>query len=264
MNRWLRIFILVFCLFPFGKYALGQLSLGLPTLTGVQTGDVISLPVTCFSGFDSIVAIQFVVTWDTSVIKFLSTQDYNIPQLESADFVYDHANQLLRFVYVAPSNAEITLPDSTKLFSIRYRVTGPTNSGTTVEITESIPTYFEVTAANGNIYNISNTTIKNGFVPVGYNVSTSNPSKLPKGMVDIYPNPAIDQFYISSDLEQPTPAKLSIFTMDGVLLTTFAAKLDKNAPILVDCQTCQQNTLHYLLIQTDQWSLRKPIVFTRK
>lgn len=267
MNTRLHFILLLICLFSFGKSAVGQLSLGMPTLTNVTTGDYIMVPFIAYSGFDSIESAQFVIAWDSTVLKYDTVLNFQLPQLSPSNFGYQPTfADILRFAWTAPNvdGKGVTLPPNTTLFSIRFLIKGPVNAGTSLSITEAPPTYFEIIKAGGTIFTLSNTTIQNGFVPVGYNVSASEPdAKFPEG-INIYPNPANGSLFIETNTAFSGPIKLAITSPDGKIFTTFAENLTAGVPLRIDLNFIDRNTLLYLLIQTDQWSGSSPIVFTKE
>ena len=268
MNIRLRILFFTVCLTFLCQILFGQISLCLPTLADVQSGEMVEVPLIIPSGFDSVESIQFVVRWDSTVLRFLSTSSYGINGLDGADFGYNTAQaNLLRLAYTAPNlNGQgVTAAPNTILFKIKFLVVGPTNSGSPLSITEEPPTtYFEILRSGGQIFTLSNTTIKNGFAPIGYNVSVIEPFGLTESKIEVYPNPANHFVYLKSNHFGTVQAKLSLCSADGLILHTFVAELTKDSPFKLNLDAFNRNTLVYLLIQTDQWSERTPIVFTRE
>jgi Cohesin domain len=267
MSLRLRFFFIAWLvlLLDHGVYAQQQLSLGIPTLANVLPGDVVTLPVIAYSGLDSVTALQFVIKWDSTVLSYLTTTQYGLPQMAPSNFGFSNQANLLRFVYTDPnilSGAGVSVPDSTTLFAIRFRVIGPINSASPVQITEEIPTtYFEVIEANGTVYTLANTIIRNGFVPVGYNVSTLDIAGTPSPHITLFPNPVVsDDIFVTSDI-QATNAQLTLFSGNGQMLCTFVTDLLANVPTRLNRCGRVENTLFFLLIQTDSWSEYKPIVF---
>ncbi len=263
MHIWLRIGIFIFYL-SFSSSLFGQLSFGIPTLSNVQSGDVIDVPVIVYQGFDSVEAVQFVVKWDTTVLSYLDVQNFGLPGLNASHFGFSPDNSsLLRFAYIDPNISQgdgVSVSDSTVLFRIKFRVVGATNSASTVQITEETPTtYFEVIQANGTIYNLSQVSIKTGFVPVGYNVATVAPALLSNSFL-LYPQPCQHTLNISSPIDL-NHNLVTLHSLDGQILWSTNVVAYAQTPFSFDFSHITRNTLLYLLIHTDQGLVYKPIVF---
>ncbi|MFN0014902.1 MAG: cohesin domain-containing protein [Saprospiraceae bacterium] len=169
-----------------------QVGFSLPVVNQAMPGGIVAMPVTV-SNFDSIVVVQFVIQWDPQVISFLNVTSLNLPGLKLDDFnTMDAPNGMLRFVYEAPNvQSGVTLTDNTIIFRVRFLVVGQQNQGTPVIFTESPPTDFEVVKAGTPPigYDMEDCDLNNGYVAVGFTLSTDwldDPNTLP---VSVSPNP---------------------------------------------------------------------------
>jgi Cohesin domain len=264
--------MLLLCgLFSVNSIATGQqISFGLPNLSFVQPGTQVSLPLTAISGFDSVESVQFVVKWDTAVLKFVGVQDFNLPGMALSNFGYSTARpDLLRFAYTNPNlldKAGVKLPPNKALFSIKFDVVGSINSGTPVVITEDLgfpSTYFELVRTNGSIFNLTKVAIKNGFVAVGYQY-TALEELINQHRISIFPNPTSGLVSIRTLSKENLTAHISIYTPEGVQLNKRDYQLVEGAPLQVDVSEFRIASMLYLLIQTDQWSEYVPIVFHKE
>jgi hypothetical protein len=263
MHIWLRICIFIFFLTS-SSSLFSQLSFGIPTLSDIQSGDVVLVPVFVYNGFDSIESIQFVVKWDTTVLRYVDVQNFGLPGLSPTNFGFspDQSN-LLRFAYTDPNILQgdgVTVSDTSALFYIKFQVIGATNSASTIVITEEPPTtYFEVIAASGTVYLLGNTTVRTGFVPVGYNLSTQNAHEAIRVLT--YPNPVTHTLTLEASVDI-IDLPVSIFTQNGQTIWSKHVVAYAHTPYSIDLsQINVSNSLLYLLIHTDHGPVYKPIVF---
>jgi Cohesin domain len=259
----LRISIVCTLLALFCQCLNAQISFGVPTLSNLQPGDEVLIPVTAISGFDSVESIQFVVKWDSTVLKYVGTQNYGLPQLTASNFGTNRGD-LVRFAYTDPnvlSGKGITVPNNTVLFVVKLKVIGPINSGSPIQITEDQPiTYFEIILANGKIFTLSNTSITNGFAPVGYNLMATNVPFIPFE-ISLFPNPATDHVWLTTRETTSEDVQLTILSAEGKTLKNLTFRLYPDIPYRVDLRDLPRGSINFLLIRADIRSAIKPIVF---
>lgn len=261
----LRFYILISVLTFLSQSGYSQITFGIPTFANLQPGEVVTVPAITYSGFDSVESIQFVVKWDSTVLRFEGTQNYNLPQLNTSNFGYmaSQAN-LVRFAYTAPnviSGAGVSVAANTTLFSVKLKVIGAVNSGSPIQITEEIPTtYFEIITTGGKIYTIQNTGITNGFAPVGYTLSAPSPADQ-QVQIKVYPNPTTDFLLIDTPVAEATEAMIQLVGTDGKLLYSQKALLHESAPYKLNLSDLRKDDISFLLIQTGKWTACRPIVF---
>jgi hypothetical protein len=240
-----------------------QISIGVPSFGNLQPGAEVLVPVTVYDGFDSIESIQFVIKWDSTVLRFVGTQSYGLPQMTASSFGSNRAD-LVRFAYTDPNvlaGKGVTVPDSTVLFVVKLKVVGPINSGSPIQITEDVPiTYFEIIKANGKIFTLNNTTIKDGFAAVGYPLAAKDITSLSSN-IEVFPNPAIDYVWLS--IKEPISGEvlISVFDLDGKELRKFTSSIQNGIPYRVDLRDLPRSSINFLLIRADNRSAIKPIVF---
>lgn len=198
--------------------------LSLPTYNEAAGGSIISVPVTV-SNFDSIISIGMVLHWDPAVIRFIGVTDYNttFPDFNSDDIGITNAvdGGELRVVWFRFSPVGFSIPDGDTLFTIRYRVSGPLNSGTPIVVTELNPSLiFEIQKASGQTYSLQDMDLEDGFVAIGYTVSDTNIQQETISYA-ISPNPAYsnDELFIHFENNtKETTAKISVLTLGGKLI----------------------------------------------
>lgn len=189
----------------------------LPVLNQQATGNIVTLPIKVVN-FDSVLAAQFVIRWDPSILGFFSVSGYNLPNLNGQAFNITNAldSGLIRFAWESPNNIMGTSkPDSTEIFRLKFSVLGPLLSGSQVKITESFPTYFEIikaTATGGlTAINLSQAGLTQGFVAIGYTVDAKEPGLSALDAV-LFPNPAQSTAHLRLDL--PTPSDVALCITD--------------------------------------------------
>jgi hypothetical protein len=215
-QRLLSVVFSIFCLFNLSA----QVGFSIPDISNAQAGDILDLPITV-TNFDSIVASQFVIRWDPSVVQFQSTGNYNLPDLDEGKFGIDHAvdSGYVRFVWWYYTAAGTTKPNNTSIFHIKLKVIGPINSGTTVVMTQLPPlTFFEVVKADNTSFNASQVNINNGFVAVGYQPVSSIPVTNFDLSVKTFPNPIIDNLHINFILPTSGKVKINVIDNQGVII----------------------------------------------
>ncbi len=210
----LQAWLLLACALP----AFGQpLGLSLPVINNAVPGQIVAMPLTV-TNFDSVVSAQFVVAWDPAVLSLLTISNFNLPNLDLEDFNFnDTSNGVLRFLWLGPVDGA-TVPNGSAIYLMLFQVVGPQNSGSAVSVTELPPlTFFEMTTANGEILEINDVNIQNGFVAVGYAVGTSSADEA-LWPVQVYPNPVTEASKVYFELEEAGAVSLEWFDGSGRLL----------------------------------------------
>ena len=240
-----------------------QVGFSLPVLNNVQPGTVVTMPVKIFN-FDSIIGAQFVIQWDTQVLNFLTVLAYNLPNMSNEDFGTGDAHRgLLRFAWEAPSvNNGYTAADGTSIFLIKFSVVGQNNQGTSVIFTEDDPmTIFEVVQKGQPPFGIEDCSISNGYVAVGFTLSTdwmAGQNTLP---VTIFPNPFTISTTATFDLDSST--ELQMVLTDAAGHPVFDKKMSYSAGrhgMEIASDQLQENGIYYLILRTATGSCIRPLV----
>lgn len=156
---------------------------------------------------DSAVAVQLVVRWDPAVLQYTNIDNLMLGDLSFADFntarALDSGYVRMQWEGATSLPPGTSVPDSSTIFRMRFKVIGPDTSSTPVKITELLtfpPLNFEVIkvqADTSNVaYGLSDCLPSNGFVAVGYTVSAEEPEAL-EIPLSISPNP----FLVSAQLD---------------------------------------------------------------
>ncbi|MEM1119908.1 MAG: gliding motility-associated C-terminal domain-containing protein, partial [Bacteroidota bacterium] len=110
------------------------------------------------SGFDDIISVTGNIGWDTSVIKFTEVKNFEHFQ-EDQFFVpmndeTGESSNRAKFSYIDFNLATLTLPDSTRIFTLCYEVVGNSGANTKIEIINTTEEPTEVSQDdNGNQFN---------------------------------------------------------------------------------------------------------------
>jgi hypothetical protein len=213
----LVVFYTIFCLFNLSA----QVGFSIPDISNAQAGEILDLPITV-TNFDSIVASQFVIRWDPSVLQFQSTSNYNLPDLDEGKFGVNQAldSGFVRLVWVYYTAAGTSKPDNTSIFHIKLKVIGPVNSGSIIAITEISPqTLIEVVKADNTAYGPSQINIDNGFVAVGYvPVSATWTAQKIDFKINTFPNPIIDNLHINFTLPFSEKVQINVIDNQGLII----------------------------------------------
>ncbi|RMG79229.1 MAG: hypothetical protein D6714_16725, partial [Bacteroidetes bacterium] len=113
-------------------------------------------------GFTNIVSMQYSVTFDPNILQFTSTQNYNLPDLSSANFgTSGAANGVITFSWIDPNTTGVTLPDNTVIYEICFDAVGSAGQVSSVSFSDT-PTVVEIGTTTGVI----NPVLENGSVTI--------------------------------------------------------------------------------------------------
>ncbi len=258
-----RLLLILVSLWLFSLSRLpAQVGFTLPVLNNVNSGTIVTLPVTV-SNFDSIVGTQFVIQWDPQVLSFLSVLGYNLAGMTSDDFGLNQTGDgIIRFAWEAPSlSSGVTVANGTAIFLVKFSVTGQVNQGTSLMFTENPPTIFEVVQVGHPPFGMSGCSINNGYVAVGFTLSTNwidDANTLP---VTVSPNPFAVSTRATVDLE--TAADVQLVLTDAAGHPVLEKKLSLPAGqhgMEIASDQLQENGIYYLIIRTASRSCIRPLV----
>lgn len=261
MIQRLLLILVSLWLFPLSNTS-AQVGFSLPVLNNVNTGTIVTLPVTV-SNFDSIVGTQFVIQWDPAVLSFLSVLNYNLAGMTSDDFgLAETTSGILRFAWEAPAlSTGVTVADGTAIFLVKFSVVGQTNQGSSLMFTEIPPTVFEVVQVGHPPFGMPQCTVNNGYVAVGFALSTNwidDENTLP---VSISPNPFAVTTKVVVDMD--TGGALQMVLTDASGHPVYEKKMSLAAGqhgMEIASDQLQENGIYYLIIRTATRSCIRPLV----
>jgi hypothetical protein len=239
-----------------------QVGFSLPVVNDVDPGTNIILPLTV-SNFDSIGGIQFVIQWDTQVLTLINVINYNLPGMSNEDFgLLDAPNGILRFAWESPFiNSGVTVADSTAIFRLRFRAVGNNNQGSSIIFTEIPPTEFEVVKAGYPPFGINDCTLENGYVAIGFSVSTNwvqGRNTLP---LTISPNPFSTMTTATFDLDTAADVYMVLTDASGhpVLDKKMSLPAGRHGTEIASDQL-RENGIYYLILRTNTHLCIRPLV----
>ncbi len=147
--------------------------------TSADPGSNFCIPITAES-FDDIIAFQYSMNWDPSILMFTGTQNYNANLIALGPSSFNNSEPgVLRTTWNNPSNLPITLNDGETLYEICFDVIGSAGQIGTVSFSD-MPLDIEITDSNGpNVIlspNSASITITNAG---GFNVNPSDVNACP-------------------------------------------------------------------------------------
>lgn len=200
-----------------------QIGLSLPVINDINPNDLVNFHVKV-TGFDSIVGMQYVISWDPEVFEFVSVVVYNdnLPELDIEDFGTTQAldSGIVRLLWVYSNLlGGVTLPDQTPIFRVRLKAIGAVGSGSEIIFMQDLLTPFELARANSDSsltsYNINQVALTQGFGAIGYTVATDEPSGSDDFSLRIFPNPFSDKTFVQFDLKTASDVELVVTDAAG-------------------------------------------------
>lgn len=156
---------------------------------------------------DSVVAMQMVIRWDPTVLRYFTIDQINLGDLSGSDFNTTHAldSGFVRLQWEGATSLPpgTSVPDSSTIFRMRFKVIGSDSTCSPVNVTEILdfpPLNFEVVKVlpdTSNVgYNLNQCPHTNGFICVGFTSPTAEPqaNTIP---ASLSPNP----FSVSAELQ---------------------------------------------------------------
>lgn len=208
-----------------------------PFLNNAAPGSNKLLPLRVVN-FDSAVALQLVVRWDPSVLKYINIDQMNLPGLVGSDFNTSHAidSGYIRLQWEGDTSLPpgISVADSSIIFRLRFNVIGQCDTGSAVRVTELLtfpPTNFELVKVlpdTSNVgYDLEDCPHTDGFVAVCYTVDAQEPraTEIP---VSLSPNPFGESSHLQFELTET--ADVQVLVADAMGRIVLEKNLFKAAP----------------------------------
>lgn len=186
-----------------------------PSLTVDQGSEFnVDLKVT---SFEDIIAVQFTMEWDVSVLKFVGVENFGITDLDVANFGVEEVNTSNGKLTIAwsPDNpvVGVTVLDSTTIFSIVFEAKGEPGASTTLQFTDD-PTVREI--ADTDLEPLEDVEYVEGTITILGPSSTTvsgNPESI--NVLQSFPNPFSNQTQFQFELKELTQTKLKIISTAG-------------------------------------------------
>ena len=192
---------------------------------GGSTDLVFSLPSVSANPGDTIclaVSTQYSINYDTTLLDYVNSQAYNLPNFGDSNIGEPAAGQLT-VSWVADDVVNgATVPDSTELFELCFEVIG-SNDTAVVSFSET-PVVIEISNANGDIVF---PTFVAGMVYISMDVATSALENAAFTFLPLAPNPARGLSYLRFELQEETDVQWRILSLDGRVLMQEGSHLPK-------------------------------------
>jgi hypothetical protein len=170
-------------------------------------GQIVCVPVRA-RGFTKIIAYQYGMRWDSNVLSFHSTQNYNLPDLDHTSFsTFPNASNELLTVWASSSGMGVTRNDGEVLYEVCFTAIGQQGAFTLITFDASFPPGTGGNEAfNESLENVwDNSQLQPGFVSLTGMVSTKDGlQRTPALQMAISPNPAgANGTWMTFELDRP-------------------------------------------------------------
>lgn len=240
-----------------------QVGFAMPIINEAPPGSFAVLPVTV-TNFDSMEAMQYVVQWDPQVLSFFNVNNLNLPGLIMDDFAtQDVQNGILRLTWVSPNaQSGTSVADGTAIFRIRFLLIGQENQGSSVIFNGVPPTDFELVKVGNPVgLTMDDCTLNNGYVAIGFTLSTDWLDGLHTLPVTITPNPFPNSTTATFELDKSADVYLVLTDASGH--PVFDRKMSLPAGrhgMDIASDRCRESGIYYLILRTADRSCVRPLV----
>jgi hypothetical protein len=187
-------------------------TLMLPNMSA-QVGDTVLVSIKAVN-FDTLATFQFSVSWDSSIVSYLGTEDYYFPSLALNSFNVSKVGQgKLGILWTANPGAPESVADSAIVFSIRAVVVG---AGDSEMAFSDSPLAIELSYFDGSVLEADDMVLVSGTV------SATDPSTAVQWAesngLSLYqnePNPFREATHIPFTLPEAGRSSLTVFDLMG-------------------------------------------------
>ena len=99
----------------------------------IPAGETKCMPVTV-NDFDSIVAMQYAMHWDKTVLEFAGTQSYNLPNLSSNNFAPNQSTGTVVAGWDDPTTLGVSRSDGAKIYDVCFKAIGAAGTQSLITI----------------------------------------------------------------------------------------------------------------------------------
>jgi Cohesin domain len=185
--RILRLLTLACCYYCFCSNALiAQVALAAPTLEAI-TGTTVVANIRLRTA-DTLGSLQFTFAWDSSVLQFVSVQNFGlIGTSEASNFNLTTVNSgKLRFLWDDTRLQGVTSSDSITIFSLTFRAIGAANTRSDLRF-DSVPLKIRASTIQGTTLRMGN--IRQGYVRLTPRTASEEISTTQPIQIQNFPNP---------------------------------------------------------------------------
>ena len=233
----------------------------MPVINEAQPNTVLLAPVKVIN-WDSIVSAQFVIRWDSTVLDYLTIGNYNLPDLDNNNIGnLDVDSGFLTVAWWAESDGE-SVPDSTTIFNLKFKVIGECDSSSDLSVIETPPlVFFEIADGYGTFFDLDTTQIFNGSVNVCYTVSAESPLVFDGLSAYVAPNPLSDDSKLFVEADRPLDLQYSLVNAAGQVLDRQRISLPSGKHGMEIAKTYNERPGPlYLVLQTEKTTRVIPLL----
>ena len=184
-------------------------------------GDTICLAVST-QGFEGIVSTQYSINYDTTLLDYVNSQAYNLPNFSESNIGEPFPGQLTISWITDDVVNGTTVSDSTDIFELCFEVIG--SNDTAVVSFSDTPAMVEISDANGDLIV---PTFVMGMVYISIDVGVNALENAAFDFLPLAPNPASALSYLRFELQEEMDVQWRILSLDGRVLMQEASHLPK-------------------------------------
>ena len=238
-----------------------QVEIYTPFQSPVSVGQTITVPV-LVKGFQNIIGIQFATLWDSTVLKYQSVQNFNLPNVVLINFgLLDTSAGRIRFNWY---DGQVTKTDGDYLFKIKLKVIGAVNSSTSIEFGSILPTFPVEIISNGPNGSTELQLIPHpaGQIGVGFTIATNEiPSGEPAAW-RVFPNPFSEKITVQPVVESSFSNEKSHVVLTDIAGRVVFETTCEPAGMEIATDELGLKGIYFLTISDNQKSLTRKLVST--
>lgn len=233
----------------------------LPTIT-VDESEEFIIDITA-ENFDSLIAMQFTIKWDSSKAQVLEAFNFNLPDLDESNFGLAPVNTdlgLLPMFWEDQTLLGVSREDGTVLFSLRMKATG--------EVGDVVSFQFVGAPAAIEIVNVAQNAIPD-IVMVNSEITYEDLVGVDAAIestieVNNFPNPFNEYTFINFDIKETTDLTLIITDISGRQIYTAEKSLNSGFhQMKIDASVFPSPGEYFYYVRTNEYQLFKKLIFVK-
>jgi len=215
------------------------------------------------ASFDEIVAAQFTVSWDSTVLRFKQVGDLGFEDLSiGRHFASNTMGEgTLNLAYEDADLQGETLPDSAVLFSITFDVVGNPESSSAISFVD-FPVAREIADTS---FEVIPSFYVNGRLSIGPSESTTSVQRIDKDALAINqlsPNPSTGRTLLTYFVRKAQPVDLLLYNGTGQLVRKLPLQATVGAnQFTLDVTDLDLQGAHQLVLRAEEFIATRQILF---